>query len=537
MPEKLSADGGTILELDTVQAEPISGPNRGKRVELYYLEGVGFRFKKFGQDAQDLGNGGSVSPLTTKGDIYGFSTAGDRLAVGSNGKVLTADSTKALGLDWKTPSASPLTTKGDLHGFSSVDARLVVGTNGQILVADSAAALGVRWATGSGTVDATAFHDGGDSFGHDAVIGTEDNHAINFETNGAVVGGWRTDGGLFVGTETTSYISGRDVVLVRRDQNEHTAVCVVNEDLGEAALSAFALFSATNKSCEMALFGPGLTPFGYAKPDQCSINSVGLTNGIKIITRDAAPVIIGTNQQDIITIGADTSIVMGGDGTLLGTEGLRATYKTLIDATATNAFSVNKGGDATPVFIVDTTNGRVSIGGSNTFGGELEVRHDFNGNAASYLINEHGGADAAQSFGVIAGPGNARSIGLNVHSTDGGASGDITAYHCDEFVIRTLDAKPIIFKTGNVAVMRLDPDGAVLPPGGDNTGTIGESGIAWANIWIKNAAHVGDLIMSDKKMGTKWTLREAKIKGEDKDALYAINGRNGKKFKLAMMPA
>ena len=41
--------------------------------------------------------------------------------------------------------ASPLTTKGDLYTFSTVDARLPVGTNGQILSADSAEATGLKW--------------------------------------------------------------------------------------------------------------------------------------------------------------------------------------------------------------------------------------------------------------------------------------------------------------------------------------------------------------------------------------------------------
>jgi hypothetical protein len=47
-------------------------------------------------------------------------------------------------------SSSPLTTKGDLYGFSTLDARVPIGTNNQVLTADSAQALGLKWATPSG---------------------------------------------------------------------------------------------------------------------------------------------------------------------------------------------------------------------------------------------------------------------------------------------------------------------------------------------------------------------------------------------------
>jgi hypothetical protein len=47
----------------------------------------------------------------------------------------------------QTGSVSPLTTKGDLYGFSTVDARVPIGTNNQVLTADSAQALGLKWAT------------------------------------------------------------------------------------------------------------------------------------------------------------------------------------------------------------------------------------------------------------------------------------------------------------------------------------------------------------------------------------------------------
>lgn len=94
---------------------------------------------------------GSVSsPLTTKGDIYTRTASADaRLAVGANGKVLSADSAESTGLKWIDAPAgsSPLTAKGDLYTRSaSADDNLAVGTDGQVLTADSAQTLGIKWA-------------------------------------------------------------------------------------------------------------------------------------------------------------------------------------------------------------------------------------------------------------------------------------------------------------------------------------------------------------------------------------------------------
>lgn len=52
---------------------------------------------------------------------------------------------------WATlGTASVLTTKGDIAGYSTVPDRLAVGTNGYVLTADSAEALGVKWAAAAG---------------------------------------------------------------------------------------------------------------------------------------------------------------------------------------------------------------------------------------------------------------------------------------------------------------------------------------------------------------------------------------------------
>jgi len=73
---------------------------------------------------------------------------------------------------------SPLTTKGDLYGFSTVNARLPVGTDGKTLVADSSQPLGVAWASqgsgamrsGSGGPNAHAYVQGGSATGQSVTL-------------------------------------------------------------------------------------------------------------------------------------------------------------------------------------------------------------------------------------------------------------------------------------------------------------------------------------------------------------------------------
>jgi hypothetical protein len=80
----------------------------------------------------------SSSPLTTKGDLYTFDTDNQRLAVGTNGQILSANSTTGTGLEWIDPPAtSPLTTQGDIYYYSTDNDRLAIGTEGQLLAVQS----------------------------------------------------------------------------------------------------------------------------------------------------------------------------------------------------------------------------------------------------------------------------------------------------------------------------------------------------------------------------------------------------------------
>jgi hypothetical protein len=91
----------------------------------------------------------NLNPETTTGDIaYRSATANvnTRLGLGTAGQVLRVNS-GATAPEWATTAdQTPLTTKGDLFGFDTADARIPIGTNGHVLTADSTQSLGLKWA-------------------------------------------------------------------------------------------------------------------------------------------------------------------------------------------------------------------------------------------------------------------------------------------------------------------------------------------------------------------------------------------------------
>jgi hypothetical protein len=86
---------------------------------------------------------GGASPLTTKGDLYTYSTTDARLAVGTNGQTLVADSTAATGLKWAAPTSGlTLITKQSYSTASSVNVNDVFSAsyeNYLVIVKNSAA--------------------------------------------------------------------------------------------------------------------------------------------------------------------------------------------------------------------------------------------------------------------------------------------------------------------------------------------------------------------------------------------------------------
>ena len=143
----MSSIGETILKLTSpdkiARPEIIDLQNRVSQLEIQESDNV------------------ELATITAKGDLIVGTASGvvSRLAVGSNGFILMADSTQATGIKWADPTAtlvakSLYNAKGVILAASAANtpAALTVGTNGFVLMADSAQATGVKWADPTATL-------------------------------------------------------------------------------------------------------------------------------------------------------------------------------------------------------------------------------------------------------------------------------------------------------------------------------------------------------------------------------------------------
>lgn len=134
-------------------------------------------------------NLGDASPLTTKGDLYTYSTDNARLPVGTNGQVLKADSGETTGLKWEHPD---WTSMNALTYVSTDDPTGVVYESGDVT---SIRCVGqrIRFVNGGNTiygiVTAVSTYDSGNdrttiTFLHE--IDPTDSEALHLMANSAI---------------------------------------------------------------------------------------------------------------------------------------------------------------------------------------------------------------------------------------------------------------------------------------------------------------------------------------------------------------
>jgi len=222
----------------------------------------------FSTDAAD-----STSPLTTKGDLYGYSTLDARIPIGTNNQVLTADSAQALGLKWATPTAvaSGLTFISRTS-FSSVATQAVDGVftstydNYLLIFEDMTAATG-----------ADDFYLQLRYAGPTTETGTYYGWCETYDLAGTESGlGWSTPNAAVISTSTGSGVNtGNGHMLVQRVGNSSEKAAMTGQYTENETLSGFTIFGgAVNtartytgfllKSSSTNITGV-VTVYGYAK--------------------------------------------------------------------------------------------------------------------------------------------------------------------------------------------------------------------------------------------------------------------------------
>lgn len=138
---------------DTVTFANLSGSNTGDQTSIAGISGTIAQFNTALSDGSFATGGGTATgsntgdqDLSGKQDNIILTTSGSSGAATLTGATLNIP-------QYSTGTTSPLTTKGDLYTYSTTNARLGVGTNGQILTADSAEVTGLKWTTVAGSGD------------------------------------------------------------------------------------------------------------------------------------------------------------------------------------------------------------------------------------------------------------------------------------------------------------------------------------------------------------------------------------------------
>jgi hypothetical protein len=131
-----STGGGSSTIIDDIKPAVIAGGTWYQPTEGILSVGIGTAWVEVGRNGYDGMDGADgavfVSPLTTKGDLFVFGTGDNRLPLGTNNQVLTADNTQPLGLKWANASTTviddvaPTVTSGGFW-FNPLSSNMHVG--------------------------------------------------------------------------------------------------------------------------------------------------------------------------------------------------------------------------------------------------------------------------------------------------------------------------------------------------------------------------------------------------------------------------
>lgn len=456
-------------------------------------------------------SGGSTSPLTTKGDIYGFDTAGNRIPVGADGSVLTADSTQALGVKWAAVSGTGTVTTvsvASANGFAGTVANAT--TTPAITISTSITGI----VKGNGTVISAA------TAGTDYVTGSSTNTFTNktydtagtgnaFAINGSSVTGFTGVSGSSVVLASSPTMTGTLNVPTIKGGVGTASVLTLESTSGVGATDSI-VFKTGSQVTALTLSTAQLATFaGHLVVE--GVTSTGAT-GTGAFVFSASPTLTGTLTAAAITATGTLTIETDTTGIAIisnGNNGVQLQGAAL--SPATNNWNLKQGSDGT--FLFDQgggMNSRIKLGGTGT-GTFHDVTPDY---THSYFKITDGKVVTTANNTLDSGSGGATFAGAisatNLSGTNTGDQTTITGNAGSATVLATPRAINGVNFDGSAAI-------TVTAAAGTLTGTTLNSTVVtssltsvgtittgvWNGTAIDLAAHVtGNLAISHLNSGT-----------------------------------
>lgn len=320
-----------------------------------------------GIETIDLVAGGG-SPLTTKGDLFTYSTADARLGVGTDGQTLLADSAEATGLKWGTISADNMATADltltlarthDLAGFE------LKFDNGQVTIegaGSTSATTTLLVENSSGTDLLKIDDDGGFALGNGATY--LDNTSVSIGSNAIATG---INGAVSIGAGSSS-AGGSSVSIGYSASTTNGRAIAIGQN------------AAVSNTGGVSIGGNSDTVNGVAVGDgsqALNTESVAIGNSANANAYNGIAIGAGAN----VTAGRSTAIgpsasVTANRGISLGyLSSVGGTYSTMISSAnsskannVSNSFAVNCNSTDHLFFVGNTADGYLNSTGNFVFG-------------------------------------------------------------------------------------------------------------------------------------------------------------------------